>query len=109
MSRSNIWRWTIFALLLARSPRSVRRALAFMIMGAVLAVAVIVLSVAARAELLFCTLLREPKVEASCGLAPDGCERLRARYAKEGRKPSECFTMEQDRNGKWKQLTIPPR
>jgi len=49
-TRSNVLRFAIFALLLSRAPRAVQRALAFMLLGAVLAFVLIALGVAARSE-----------------------------------------------------------
>jgi hypothetical protein len=48
-ARSNVLRLAIFGLLLSRAPRSVRSVLAWMLLGVILAVAVIVFAVTAHA------------------------------------------------------------
>jgi hypothetical protein len=49
-TRSNVLRLAVFGLLITRAPRSVRRVVAFMALGALIAVAWIIIATTARSE-----------------------------------------------------------
>jgi hypothetical protein len=78
-TRSNVLRFAIFALLLSRAPRAVQRALAFMLLGAVLAFVLIALGVAARSEP-----LPPPEYEACHAGDRAACKQWRVRECRDG-------------------------